>query len=87
MFKVLTADEALLFADWASVTDDSDIYPLMDLMTDSEADFLEVGSIVAFMIEDGTIGVFKVTTIQGTWNYDDYIMIDIKIADGGAPVK
>ena len=87
VFKVLSVDEALPFAVWSSVTDDSDIYPLMDGITDSEADYLEVGSVVAFMLEDGTIGVFKVTAIQGTYNYNDYIMIDVKVADGGAPVK
>ena len=86
-FKVLTTDEAAPFSDWASVTDDTDILPLSDLITDTEADYLEVGKIVAFKLEDGTLGVFKVNTIQGTYNANDYITIDIKIADGNTVVK
>ncbi len=86
-FKVLTADESAPFSDWTSITDDIDISPLADQITDTEADYLEVGKIVAFKLDNGTLGIFKVNTIQGTYNGDDYITIDIKIADGNNVVK
>lgn len=66
--------------DFSTVTYD-DVVSLTDGLSSSSLTGLEANDVVAFKTEDGSRGVFQVSSIEPGFNADDYIVINIKVEE------
>ncbi len=95
-FAVLTGADADLFANWETITDDTEINSIAATIDQTNVtwdDSGAAGTIIAFILADGKKGVIKVgNAVDGNSNgtyYDanaDYIMFDV-IVQKHAPAK
>ncbi len=75
-FKVLTGAELDAFADWSNIANDDAILAITDISESNVIDF-SVDDIVAFELDNGKKGVFKVISVTDGYTSTDFVKIDV----------
>jgi len=75
-FKILSGTELDAFSDWNNVSDDTGILAITDINSENALDFV-VDDIVAFELDNGKKGVFKVQEYTDGYTSTDYVIIDV----------